>query len=78
MSEGNGDDNTIVEWNAYRFKEIVLPSDEKATLLFALIKRGYGTAVIKFMENIKTERMNYVNTFVSLPWPQVRPIATKP
>ena len=71
LSEGTGD-AAIVEWNCYRYKSYIGPSGQKGIMLYALSKRAYGTAVIKFVEDIKSNRETYFTAFESLNFPEIK------
>ena len=56
MSSGN-----IVEWNVYRYKNIVDSKGNPTILLFALSKRAYGDDIISFLTGLKSNRMDFIN-----------------
>ncbi len=71
LSEGTGD-GTIAEWNSYRYKPYVGPGGEKGITLFALSKRGYGSAVSKFAAEIASQRKQLIAAFGSVPYPEIK------
>lgn len=56
MSSGN-----IVEWNVYRYKNIVDSKGNPTILLFVLSKRAYGDDIISFLTGLKSNRMDFIN-----------------
>ena len=71
LSEGNGDVNTIVEWNAYRYSNYTDKTGKKGVFLFALSKREYGQEIVPFVADLKSNRMKYVADFIALTKPEI-------
>lgn len=71
LSEGNGDANTIVEWNAYRYSNYTDKTGKKGLYLFALSKREYGQDIVGFVSDLKANRLQYVSDFVALTKPEI-------
>ena len=66
MSSGN-----IVEWNAYRYKNIVDSKGNPTILLFALSKRAYGDDIISFLTGLKSNRMDFINLIWNYKLPRI-------
>lgn len=71
LSDGNGDENTIVEWNAYRYSIHTDKSGKTGLYLFALSKRGYGQGIETFVKNLKSDRLKYVTEFTKMEKPEI-------
>lgn len=72
LSDGNGDENTIVEWNVYRYYDYTDSKGNKGVIIFGLSRRGYGKNVIEFAENIKANRLTYLSEFINLKIPEIK------
>lgn len=68
LSQGNGDANTIVEWNVYRYSSFI---GKNSSLLFSLSKRGYGQGIPAFTKDLNTNSARYFSDFTALKTPQI-------
>lgn len=71
VSEGRGETDTIVEWNAYRYSNYSDKTGKKGVYLFALSKRGYGKDSLSFVSDLIANRQKYVADFVALTRPEI-------
>ena len=72
MSEGSRDDTLIVEWNVYRYHAYSDSFGRKGVQLFALSRRCYGKKSKEFLDDIREDRLKYMNDFVALPVPELK------
>ncbi|MEO6314392.1 MAG: hypothetical protein ABIU63_09780 [Chitinophagaceae bacterium] len=68
MSEGNGSNTDVAEWNAYRYANL---KGRKGIQLFAYSTRGYGAAVNGFLKNLKIIRQKEISAFAAYKIPAV-------
>lgn len=71
ISEGQGEADKIVEWNAYRYGNYSDKTGKKGVYLFALSKRGYGRDSLSFVSDLIANRQKYVSDFVALTRPEI-------
>lgn len=71
ISAPGNNNNTIVEWNAYRYRKLNDKSGKKGIMLFAYSRRAYGSATTKFLEDLKKERTADINVLAAYSIPQV-------
>ncbi len=71
MSDGGGGKASVVELNAYHYKNYTDKAGHKGVLLFALSKRAYGNDVMPFLRNLKSERQNIIKTMAEASFPPV-------
>jgi hypothetical protein len=71
ISEGNGDHASVVELNAYRYKNYTDNAGHKGVLLFALSKRAYGNDVRPFLKDLRTQRQNIIKAIAITDFPAV-------
>jgi len=71
MSDGGGDNTSVVELNAYHYKNYTDKAGHKGVLLFALSKRAYNGEVTAFFNNLKFERQNIIKTMAEASFPGV-------
>lgn len=71
VSEGQGEANIMVEWNAYRYSNYSDQTGRKGVNLFALSKRGYGKDSLSFVSDLIANRQKYVADFVALTRPEI-------
>ncbi|HEY6900582.1 MAG TPA: hypothetical protein VI233_08065, partial [Puia sp.] len=69
MSAGQGS-NAIVEWNAYRYKEVIV-NGHKTILLFANSLRAYGSAIRPFLVSLPSTRQRILKELNSYKVPSV-------
>lgn len=70
MSQGEGD-QTIVEWNIYRYRTKTDETGQAGIALLGWSRRAYGNKAQAFADDLKTNRREYVVPFMQLPFPQV-------
>jgi len=71
ISQQSGN-QTIVEWNAYRYVKLDPQDATKGLLLFAYGRRSYGAATTNFLKALKTERTADVKKLASFKVPAVK------
>jgi hypothetical protein len=71
LSDGSGDALSVVELNAYRYKNYTDKAGHKGVLLFGLSKRAYDDDITPFMRNLKNERMDIIKTVAQGDFPVV-------
>lgn len=71
LSESKGGEMTIVEFNAYRYRQIDV-SGKKALLVYAYSKRSYGAAIPGFLTRLKSERSGLLSTMATTQMPVIK------
>lgn len=71
LSAPGANGETIVEWNAYRYRLVKDKSGKKGLVLFAYSRRAYGSATTAFLRGLKNERTADINAVAAYPIPQV-------
>lgn len=71
LSEGTGE-NTILEWNVYRYANYKDAAGKKGLSLFSFSKRGYGNGVIEFGPDIRDNRKKYMAEFMAVERPVIQ------
>jgi hypothetical protein len=71
ISAPGDNNNSIVEWNAYRYRKLSDKSGKNGIMLFAYSRRAYGSATTKFLEGLKNERSADINALAAYTIPQV-------
>lgn len=61
----------VVEFNLYRYKRIEVGGN-RALLLYAFTKRGYGSATTNFLTELKKERPTLLNAMAAVPLPAIK------
>ena len=72
LGESKNDKAEIQEFNIYRYKQIDLGNNKKAILVYAFSKRAYGNSITPFLKNLKSDRINLLNTMVAAEMPMVK------
>ena len=60
-----------VEFNVYRYKQITVKDDKKATLIYCYHSRIYKDKIPSFLSSLKESRINYLNKMISAEMPDV-------
>jgi hypothetical protein len=71
MSTGPADASEIVEWNAYRYKQVQEKSGKTGLLLMAISRRAYGNESTGFLKDLKTMRPQYREELSSYKLPEI-------
>lgn len=71
LSENEGADNAIAEWNVYRYSPYTGPSGQKGIQLFAYSRRGYGMKIQPFLGEIERDAAKFKNNFLAIPVPVI-------
>lgn len=71
LSESKDDKLSIAEFNAYHYKQIDIGNNQKAIIVYAYSKRGYGDHIATFLTDLKEARANHLNTMISTEIPKV-------
>lgn len=71
LSAGSGDKVSVVELNAYRYKNYTDKAGHKGVLLFALSRRAYGDDVMPFLKKLNNERHNITKDITKVDFPEV-------
>jgi hypothetical protein len=61
ISESDDEAVQMVEWNAYRYKNIKEKSGKKGVLLFAVSMRAYGKDIKEFLNTLKTSKPKLIS-----------------
>lgn len=61
LSDGKGDQITVVERNVYRYKNYTDKAGHKGILLFGISQRGYDNGITPFFTNLKKTRIDDIN-----------------
>lgn len=72
LSESKGNDLTVVEFNAYRYKQIEISKNKKGIIVYAYSKRGYGDKITNFFSTLKEDRTNYLNELIMTEIPTIK------
>jgi len=72
VSDSNGGEAGIVEWNAYRYVDLKSKSGKEGVMLFALSRRSYGEEISPFLKILKDNRPNGISMLSSYTVPDVR------
>lgn len=71
LGEGKNYQMEVEEFNIYRYKQVDLGANKKGILVYAYSKRAYGKDITPFFKNLKTERINLLNTMIETEMPVV-------
>ena len=71
VSDSNGGEAGIVEWNAYRYVDLKNKSGNDGVMLFAISRRAYGDNISPFLKILKDNRQNGINMLSSYTVPDV-------
>jgi hypothetical protein len=72
LSENDGADNGIAEWNVYRYVPYTDSSGKKGIQLFAYSRRGYGVKTEPFKGEIERDAAKFKNNFLAIPVPVIK------
>ena len=72
LAQANGDKISIVEFNIYRYKQVALYKGKKALMIYAYSKRGYDDGVKPFFDELKNDRIKYLNGMITTDLPVIR------
>lgn len=72
ISQSSGNAPSVVEWNAYRYTTLNEKGGRKGIMLFAIVKRGYGSGTTNFLKSLKTERQGDINLLAAYKLPVVQ------
>lgn len=76
LSQPQGKDSMIIEWNGYRY--VRLRADTVGTLAISRRVQGGDAQLRPFLEALKTQRVKDVKTLASMPLPDIRLPGTSP
>jgi hypothetical protein len=72
VSDSNGGEANIVEWNAYRYVKLKDKSDRNGVMLFAISRRAYGEGISDFLKVLKSNRSEGISMLSSFDVPNVK------
>jgi hypothetical protein len=72
VSDSNGNEATIAEWNAYRYVKLQDKSDRAGVMLFAVSSRAYGEGISDFLKALKNSRSESISMLSSFDVPNVK------
>lgn len=71
VSDSNGNEATIAEWNAYRYVKLQDKSDKAGVMLFAISRRAYGENINDFLTILKENRKSGISMLSTYSIPNV-------
>ncbi len=71
VSDSNGNEANIAEWNAYRYVKLQDKSDKTGVMLFAISRRAYGDEISDFLKILKENRKNAISMLSTQSIPNV-------
>lgn len=72
LAQAKGNKVAVVEFNIYRYKQVTLSDGAKALMIYAYSKRGYGDDITAFFDDLKENRIRYLNGMITSDMPAVR------
>jgi hypothetical protein len=63
---------TIIEFNAYRYKQIQLTDKSHGILVYAYSKRAYGDDITPFLKNLSGTRTEILNEMIEIELPEIK------
>jgi hypothetical protein len=72
LGESKEDNLTIVEFNVYRYKQILIDKKKKAIIVYAYTKRSYGNEIKSFLKSLDDYKTQYLNEMISAEIPTVK------
>jgi hypothetical protein len=66
-------DDSIVEWNAYRYSPLKDKRGNWGVLLFGISRRAYGDDTREFLRRLKSARLSEIDLLAHYPLPVVKP-----
>jgi hypothetical protein len=63
---------TIIEFNAYRYKQIQLTDKSHGILVYAYSKRAYGDDITPFLKNLSGTRTEILNEMIGIELPEIK------
>ena len=72
MSDGKNNSLAVIEFIAYRCKQIDLGDNKKGILVFSYSNRGYSEEIPKFFENLEEARNTYLKTMIEKEMPIIK------
>ncbi len=72
LAQAKGDKVAVVEFTIYRYKQITLADGAKALMIYAYSKRGYGDEIKAFFDDLKENRIRYLNGMITSDMPAVK------
>ena len=71
LGESKNDKMEVQEFNIYRYKQVDLGDNKKGILVYVYSKRAYGKDITPFFKNLKSGRINLLNTMIGSEIPAV-------
>jgi hypothetical protein len=72
LAQAKGDKVAVVEFNIYRYKQIILADGKKALIIYAYSKRGYSDGITAFFDDLKENRIRYLNGMITADMPDIK------
>jgi hypothetical protein len=71
VGESKSEKMEVEEFNVYRYKQVALPGNKKAILVYAYTKRAYGKDTTPFLANLTAERKSFLSMMVAAKMPNI-------
>ncbi|MFM6954445.1 MAG: hypothetical protein ACKOWL_05620 [Sphingobacteriaceae bacterium] len=71
LSDANGKNVNIVEWNTYRYIKTTSKDGKKGVLLLGISRRGYGKSIPAFLGKIKSRKGSTANALAQYTVPTI-------
>lgn len=62
---------SVVEFNVYRYKQVIVKGDKKATMIYCYHNRAYKDKITSFLSSLKETKAGYLNKMISAELPEV-------
>lgn len=70
--EAEGDYNTIVEFNLYRYKQVKIGKNKNAILVLAFSKRAYSYKITPFLKSLGEMRLELIGKMFQVEMPEIK------
>ncbi len=72
LSEGSAEELSVIEFNVYRYKQVVFGDKKSGIVVYAFSKRAYGNDITPFLKNLKENRNTWINAMAETTMPNVK------
>ncbi len=70
--EAEGDYNTIVEFNLYRYKQVKIGKNKNSILVLAFSKRAYSYKITPFLKSLGEMRLELIGKMFQVEMPEIK------
>jgi hypothetical protein len=70
--EAEGDYNTIVEFNLYRYKQVKIGKNKNAILVLVFSKRAYSYKITPFLKSLGEMRLELIGKMFQVEMPEIK------